>query len=262
MTPLDWGITAAAALMLLYAARTFVSGKGKSQMGASFAFVAALVWTLALGRHLDGFSFLDGFRVAIGVLLLVPVLRVAFSHTGGSIVFAVMSLILASVIAGPVVGRFAGQLSPGGAPRVESIESTIADLDTEIELQSETRKRVAGFLVEERDKLQATGLKTAAEIDANPEAFDTLRRYARYKQEHQNLSEVIAQLEQRKDELERTLVLMESGTSSEIASKTDAQRIKELVEADIAREQPVLEKFSERGEVLELFESEFGDAQD
>lgn len=259
MTPVDWGITAAALLMLVYAARTFVSGKGKSQMGAGFAFVAAFVWTLAIGRHIDGFTYWEGFRVAIGVLFLVPVFRVFFTHTGGSIVFAVISLILASLIAGPVVTKYGGQLTSPDTPRVETVQAKIDEVDAAIETKTKTRDAVAGFMAEESAKLAASGLKTAEEVEANPEAFAALQKYARYKDQLNGLFAEIADLESRRAELQKSLDVLKSGDDSSKVSQTEAERIRRQVEADVEREKPLIEKYSERGEMLELFEAEFGD---
>ena len=105
MSPLDWGLSASAILLVIFAARTLVTGEGKAQMGCGFMFVAAAVGTFAIGRQVDGFGLVDGARVTVGILLLVPVFRVLFSHKGSSVTVAVISLLAASVIAGPVVAR-------------------------------------------------------------------------------------------------------------------------------------------------------------
>ncbi|MEM9802126.1 MAG: hypothetical protein AAGA20_17510 [Planctomycetota bacterium] len=255
LTPLDWGITAGAVLILIYAARTFVTGKGKSQMGASFAFMASLVWTLAIGRHLDGFTFLHGLQVAFGVLLLVPVLRVLFTHTGGSITFAVISLILASAIAGPVIARFAGQITDPDRPRVEEVRVALDEVERDIEAKTKTRDQVAGFAGAERESLRESGHDSAEDIEADPAALAALERYAGYKDQLDNLMAEIAELMERKEELSMSLAVLESENG---ASGAEAERIRRLVEAEVERDRPMVERYARRGEMLELFEEEFG----
>ena len=116
MSPIDWGLSASAILLVIFAARALVTGEGKAQMGCGFMFVAAAVGTFAIGRQVDGFGLVDGARITVGILLLVPVFRVLFSHKeqrhgGGDLPAA------ASVIAGPVVARIFPEHVETGASR-------------------------------------------------------------------------------------------------------------------------------------------------
>ena len=56
MSPIDWGLSASAILLVIFAARALVTGEGKAQMGCGFMFVAAAVGTFAIGRQVDGFG--------------------------------------------------------------------------------------------------------------------------------------------------------------------------------------------------------------
>ncbi len=260
MAPIDWGISIAAIVMLIFAARTFVSGKGRSQMGASFAFVAATVWTLALGRHVDGFSWVDGFRIGIGVLLLVPVFRVLFSHTGGSATGAVVSILLASVIAGPVLGRYFDEVTTERSPELERMKLDVKALDTQLEELTSTRDTVANFAATERAKLDEFGLSTADEIEGNPAAMATLEKYAKYKTELNRLTQQIADVRDDKVNMEATVAAIEQGGRASGAGMSEAERFRAKVERDAERTKSIQEKYTERSEMRDLFEKEFGRA--
>ena len=139
MSPIDWGLSASAILLVIFAARALVTGEGKAQMGCGFMFVAAAVGTFAIGRQVDGFGLVDGARITVGVLLLVPVFRVLFSHKGSSVTTAVISLLAASVIAGPVVARiFPEHVETGASREVSPIDEEIEGVEQEL-----ARKRAA-----------------------------------------------------------------------------------------------------------------------
>ncbi|MEM8713790.1 MAG: hypothetical protein AAGG01_22845 [Planctomycetota bacterium] len=258
MAPLDWAISIAALMMLLFAARSLVSGKGKSQMGLSFAVVAAAVWTFAIGRHIDGFTTLDGVRVAVGALLLVPVLKALFSQTGSSITGAVVSLILAALAAGPVIARYSPNVLEAELPANERLAKEIAEVDGEIAKLAGTVESVSGFAAIERTKLNDLGVKTEAEIDANPEAMTALKRWSGYKGELQSLTLRMKDLRAKKSELESLLAALERSGGDE-SSLVAADAIREAVEREAGREdKTVLEDFTDRAKMLELFEKEFG----
>lgn len=264
MTSLDWGIQIAALVMLVYAARTFVTGKGKGQIGFGFAMFASVLWTLAIGRHVPGFSFGDGFRVGFGVLLLVPVFRVLFSHTGGSVTTAAISAILASVLAGPVVGEYWDAVKTGRSPAVERLERESKEVADALDTANDTRERVAGFAADERKKLEAFGLESTEEIEQNAEAMKTLEKYAGYRGELDRLTAEIEGLRERKGELESTLENLRNGSTASADAIDEADAIRRRIEADAERDKPIVEKYSERGAMLELFAEEFakGDSAD
>ena len=104
MTMFDWGLTAAAVLMLLFAIRAVTSSEGKERLGCGFGLVTALLWIWVLRHHLPDFDVVDAARVAIGILLVLPAAR-ALKQPKGGVVMAAVALVLAFVIAGPVVAR-------------------------------------------------------------------------------------------------------------------------------------------------------------
>ena len=50
MQPIDWGLWGASIVLVVSAAGSFVTGKGKAQMGLGFMIVAAGVLTFAVGN--------------------------------------------------------------------------------------------------------------------------------------------------------------------------------------------------------------------
>ncbi len=256
MSPIDWGLSGASILLLIFAARTFVTGKGQSQMGFGFMLVAAVVWTFAIGRQIDDFSTGDMARVAIGVLLLVPVFRVLFTHTSGSVTTAVVSLLLSSVIAGPVLTR-AFPEHVDSDPRTV-LTTKLEKTDKALKDTQVTRDRLFSDAAAERKALEAMNLKTAAEIEANPTAIEILTRYMRFKEEIDSLGREEKALKNEKESLESSLAALERGADHREAMDR-ASQIREQVEAEAARrlEKSDLERYTDRAKMLELFEEEF-----
>ncbi|QDV05941.1 hypothetical protein Poly30_14440 [Planctomycetes bacterium Poly30] len=258
MTPLDWGISIAALMMLLFAARSMVSGKGKSQMGLSFAVLAAVVWTFAIGRHIEGFSTVDGLRVAAGALLLVPVLRALFSQTGSSITGAVVALLLAAWAAGPVIARYSTNVIEAELPAQERLEKKLADIDARLATLGATSETVSSYAATQRGKLEDLKVTTEAEIDANPAAMAALKKWAGYKAELVDLSRQIQELRAQRTEVDAALRALERAGGDE-TSIAEAERIRELVEHEAGREdKSVLDDYTDRAKMLDLFEKEFG----
>lgn len=259
MTPIDWGISIAAFMMLLFAARTLVSGKGKSQMGLSFAVIAAVVWTFAIGRHIEGFTTVDGLRVAAGALLLVPVLRALFSQTGSSITGAVVAVILAAWAAGPVIARYSPNIIEAELPPKERLEAKLIDVEAKLATLGATSETVASYAATERAKLVDFGVTTEAEIDANPDAMTALKKWAGYKAQLTDLSRQTQELRASRTEIETALRALERAGGDE-TSIAEAERIRELVEQEAGRrDQTVLDKYTDRAKMLDLFEQEFGE---
>lgn len=259
MSPLDWGIHIAAFVLVIFAARSFVSGKGKAQMGAGFAFVAAVIWSLAIGRHVDGFTWTDGFRIGIGALLLVPVFRVLFSHTGGSATGAVVSVILASVIAGPVVSRYVDAVTSERSPELERMRREVVQLEVQIEQKTTTHTSVASFAATERAKLEDLEVASSAEIESDPVALAILEKYAGYRTELNRLTQELASLRDHKVELESAIAGLEQGGEGSVDGVNEAEEIRARIQRESEREKTVLETYTERAKMLELYDREFGD---
>lgn len=260
MAPIDWGISIAALLMLLFSARMLVSGKGKSQMGLSFAVLAAVIWTFAIGRHIDGFSTVDGFRVAAGALLMVPVLRALFSQTGASITGAVVAVLLAAWAAGPVIARYSPNVVEAELPAQERLTNKLAEVDAELAKLGATSETVSSYAAAERGKLADMNVSSEADVDANPEAMTALKRWAGYKGELSQLSMQMKGLRAQRTELTTALSALERAGGNEDAI-LEADRIRELVEAEAGREDlSIVEDYTQRGKMLELLEKEFGES--
>lgn len=258
MTPLDWGISAAAVLMLIFAARTFVSGKGRAQMGLGFALVASVVWTFAIGRQLADFTLVDGLRVAAGIFLLVPVFRVLFTHSSGSVTTAVVSLLLASVIAGPVVAPFIDGVDSGVAPEIERLTREIDATEEEIANLEATRDRVMAFAATERSKIDEFGEKSVDEIQKDADAMAVVEKYAAYKTKLEEIMGDIKTLEAQREDLESTLAALQSGDDVR-DSLARAEEIREEVEADAQRrdDRPAVEGYIKGAKALEIYERDF-----
>lgn len=256
MSPIDWGLSGASILLLIFAARTFVTGEGKSQIGFGFMLVAAVVWTFAIGRQIDDFSTGDMVRVAIGVLLLVPVLRVLFTHTSGSVTSAVVSLILASVIAGPVLTRAFPEHVKVDA-RTE-LAGKLSQVEVDLQTATKTRDSVFAFAAKEREALDAMNLGSREEIEANPKALESLQRYMRYKEQVDSLGREEKALKLEKESLQNSLAALERGADHQEAMDRAAE-IRTEVEAEAARrlEKSDLERYTDRAKMLDLFEEEF-----
>ena len=258
MAPIDWGISIAALLLLLFSARMLVSGKGKSQMGLSFAVLAAVIWTFAIGRHIEGFSTVDGLRVAAGALLMVPVLRALFSQTGASITGAVIAVLLAAWAAGPVIARYSPNVVEAELPAQERLAAKLAKVDAELAKLGSVSEITSSLAATERGKLADMNVSTASDVDASPEAMTALKRWSGYKGKLNQLSMQIKALRAQRDEITTVISALERAGGNEDAI-VQADQIRELVETEAGREDlSIVEDFSRREKMLELLAKEFG----
>ena len=258
MAPIDWGISIAALLLLLFSARMLVSGKGKSQMGLSFAVLAAVIWTFAIGRHIEGFSNVDGLRVAAGALLMVPVLRALFSQTGASITGAVIAVLLAAWAAGPVIARYSPNVVEAELPAQERLAAKLAKVDAELAKLGSVSEITSSLAATERGKLADMNVSTASDVDASPEAMTALKRWSGYKGKLNQLSLQIKALRAQREEITTVISALERSGGNEDAI-VEADQIRELVESEAGREDlSIVEDFSRREKMLELLAKEFG----
>ena len=70
---LDLGASAAAVLLFLFAARSFVVGSNHEPLGWSFGLAAGGILAWLLREQLGGFG--NGMRLGLGIILLLPALR-------------------------------------------------------------------------------------------------------------------------------------------------------------------------------------------
>lgn len=263
MAPLDWGLCGAALLLVIFAARTFVTGQGKAQMGAGFTLVAAVVGTFAIGRQIEGFSTWDGARLSLGVLLLVPVFRVLFTHTGSSVTTAVVSLVLASVIAGPIVARaFPEHVETDVPYEISRVQTSLRTVGEQIEGVEAKRDTAFSLAAKARASFDALGIESSEALAASPEGLEAWGKYKRYRDEIESLGRELEALKARRTSLEDSLAALERGKEHRDALRY-ADELQQRVEDEVSRRdlRSDAERYADRAELLEDFES-MGDAAD
>ena len=144
---LHWGLTAAALLLFIYAVRTlFLSNKGagdqgKEKLGCGFALVATALWVYVLKHHLD--DPWRAIRLGLGLLLVLPSVRAIARPRGAPILAAALGLVLAVVIAGPVVRSLWAEHGPDLRSTEErDLAERIEEFE---ELRAEYAERLAGL---------------------------------------------------------------------------------------------------------------------
>ena len=258
MSPIDWGLSASAILLVIFAARTLVTGEGKAQMGCGFMFVAAAVGTFAIGRQVDGFGLVAGARVTVGILLLVPVFRVLFSHTGSSVTAAVISLLAASVIAGPVVARIIPEHVKADVPHgIARVDEEIERVTQELDEARATWGAISSLTAEARAAVDALGIETAEALARDEEALERWRTYKGLRDSMTELLVEIEFLEEQRANLEASKAALEEGADHR-GALARADSIRETAE-ETARGREArseAERYADRAELLEFFERE------
>lgn len=258
MSPIDWGLSASAILLVVFAARTLVTGEGKAQMGCGFMFVAAVVGTFAIGRQVDGFGLVDGARITVGVLLLVPVFRVLFSHKGSSVTMAVISLLAASVVAGPVVARiFPEHVEVDVSHETSRIDEEIGRVEQELEGKRAALDAIVAPTAEARAAIDALGVETAEELAGNEEALERWRAYKDLRDDRAELLGEIESLEERRAVLRASRAALEEGAEGRVAPARADGVHGEVEPAAKGRDASSHgESYTDRAELLEFFERE------
>lgn len=250
MTPTDIGITAGAVLLLVYAARTMVSKEGKAQMGCGFAVAAAVLWSLALGRRIPNFTTGDGLRLAAGALLLLPAFRAIFRHGKDSVVSGAVGLVMASIIAGPVVQRYLDEAGILQGPKTP--EEQISATTEEIERLEGMRKQLAGDMLVRQKRLEERGHANSEALANDPESMALMREWAGFKARIADLDNRLATLNTERQKLE-----LAKADGSRTLDESELDRIRrEVVEASDVSDKSVLEIYTEQRDLLELFEKE------
>lgn len=258
MSPLDWGLSASAILLVIFAARTLVTGEGKAQMGCGFMFVAAAVGTFAIGRQVDGFGLVDGARVTVGILLLVPVFRVLFSHKGSSVTVAVISLLAASVIAGPVVARIFPEHVETDAPRkVLRVDEEIESVEQELAKNQVELDAIETPMAEARAALDALDIETADQLARSEEALQRLQTYKDLLDNWKGLRVEIEALEKQLADLRAYEAALAKGADDRDALASSGSLRRAVEAAAKARGATSdAEGYVDRAELLEFFEQE------
>ncbi|MEZ6014830.1 MAG: hypothetical protein R3F49_06945 [Planctomycetota bacterium] len=251
MTPTDIGITAGAVLLLIYAARTMFSKQGQAQLGCSFAVAAAFLWSIALGRRIPDFTYQDGARLGLGALLLLPAFRALFQHGKGSVVSGALGLVMASIIAGPVVQRYLDRAGLLQGPR--TVQQQLTATDAEIDRIDALRKQVGAEMETRRMQVAQKGHADAEAFAADADAVELMREYAGFEA---RMSDLKARLEALRAERNKLAAAIEEG--SESMTETELDRIRrEVKEAADTGDKSMLERFSEQQQLKDLFKREF-----
>ena len=107
MQYLSWAVQGAAILVALYGLRVAFQPRidaqpgGRASLGGGFLFILCLTWGLASHAWVNG--YLNGFRLGMGVYLLAPALGALRKPHGSRLVLGLVGLVLAVLLAGPVV---------------------------------------------------------------------------------------------------------------------------------------------------------------
>lgn len=262
MQPLDWGLMGASALLVLSAARTFSTGKGKAGFGLGTMIVAAFVFTFAIGRQVDGFRVIDGFRVSVGLLLLIPVLRAVLGQGGGTTT-AVLCLILASVSAGPVVARaFPDHVSSDEPRQVVQVERQLDDVRDELETKRAVFERLNAELAERRADLEARGLASREALASDPKALEIAQRFALLDAQTGQVFARINELEGEEQSLVESLEMLRR-TGGDQDAIDEAEAILKRVDESVTRlGKSTLETQVDRERAMDVFEQQFLDGED
>lgn len=264
---LDIALFAVAALLLLHALRLVVlgerdeDGSRKRNLGCGFGLIAGVFWGAALGRLLGDTG--DGLRLALGVILLIPVVAAVFKPHGAPIVRAALSLVAAILIAGPVVQRHWSDFVPDESrDKLSAFEDRRDEIESALSALPDLRERLRGDAAELRASLDARGHATFDAAAEDPAAFAELRELADVERllarADENEVALRSELEQLDDALrqlrrqvESEEVLGNSLTSDEV------ERMLEEIRADNTPGTPTtVDEFLEREELRELFERE------
>ncbi len=208
MTALLWAQVAVALLLFVYAVRCLLArgsardGKRARSLGCGFGLVAFLMWMLALSNLLD--SWWLGTRIAIALVLLLPVFDAIGRPGGAGILRAALSLFLAVLIGLGPVREAAAQLAPSQSDAfVERIETRLDELRDAWAAVAAHR----GELARERSTLSARIAQAGhADFDALAADPDALRDLV----ELRELDALIAATDEREGEIRRRIPELES----------------------------------------------------
>ncbi|MCB9915332.1 MAG: hypothetical protein H6828_09305 [Planctomycetes bacterium] len=255
---LDWGLTAAALLLFLYAVRAswVAQREGKeSGLGCGFGVVACALWAWVLRRHLD--DPWPAVRIALGVLLVLPAVGALARPKGAKILQAALALVLAVVLAGPPLVEVWHRYGPDPrSARERELDDAVAEFETlrgDLELRHDALETLRG---EERAALQAAG-KSWDEVRADPDALQHLALLQRIDAELAAVRDDLAQVEAHLVDLRAA---RERGEPEAAISKEEAQLQAlraSLRDATPLDELGVVEKHALEAELHDLYDSEF-----
>lgn len=259
---LNWGLTAAALLLFVYAVRTvFLSSKGegdggRQKLGCGFALVAAALWIWVLNRYLE--DPWRAIRLGLGVLLVLPAVQAIAKPGGASILRAATGLVLGVVIAGPVVQDLWAEYGIDTRPKEQR---TLAEKLDELEdlrvTLRDRRDALSELRASVKADIKASG-KSWEEIQASPEWLKRLEVLRRIDEEAGKAEARLVQIDARLPELRAALAAAEAGRPEEpsVDSELDAL-LRALEAAPPLDELSIVEQHARKQELQALFEEEF-----
>lgn len=161
---LDLAASAAAVLLFLFAARSFVTGSNREPLGWGFGVASGLILAYLVRDKVGGFD--NGIRIGIGILFALPALHALVDPRSTSIVSAVFGLVLAFAVAGNPVRDLISSLGP---PTPRSELSIVQDQVQHFERQKQRAQKILQDLVLKKEELKrevkSLGLRDEALFD-------------------------------------------------------------------------------------------------
>ncbi len=260
---IHWALTAAAVLTLLFAIRVlFASSKGgnagREKLGFGFSVVAAGLWIYVLRHHLGELG--PAIRLGAGPLLVMPAVSAIARPARAQIIRATGGVILAVLIAGPVVSDLWTDYGPD--TRSKTVRQIEAQLEEARSLRSELTSRLATYNTLEANtkaELQAFGSDWKA-VEGNPEALRKLELLAAVRLKVDEARGTLAKLDSRTKRLNEALESGQEGAAPEQTQpESELERIKRQLEqegesADIG----IVEQHMQAQKLRALFEETQG----
>ena len=149
MTILDLAASAAAVLLFLFAARSFVMGSNREPLGWSFGMASGLILAFLVRDEVGGFG--NGIRLGLGILFALPALHALVDPRKTSIFSAVVGLFIAFAVAGAPVRSLMNSFGP---PTPQSELSIIEGQVAHFEQQKKRAQKILNDLVLKKEELK------------------------------------------------------------------------------------------------------------
>ncbi len=186
---LDIAASAAAVLLFLFAARSFVVGSNHEPLGWGFGLASGGILAYLVKDHVGGFG--NGLRLGLGILLALPALRAIVDPKSTSILTAVFSLLIAFAVAGNPAKKLIQAYGP------ETATSDLVRTQNELGKLEKQRDRAREIL----DELSLQKDEIKRELKSLDLSNDDLAKHPRM--------QLLASTVEAKDKWESALVVIE-----------------------------------------------------